>query len=89
MKKIKIKVDAETCIGAASCIAVDPKHFVLNQENKAVVLDPKTTEAPEAYERVVELSDEEYETLLMSARSCPVLAVSLFDETGKQLFPEA
>jgi ferredoxin len=89
MKKIRIKVDADLCIGAASCVAVDPKHFSLNQENKAVVLDPAVKATPETYDRVVELSDEDYDTLLMSARSCPVLAISLFDEAGKQLFPES
>jgi ferredoxin len=31
-----------------------------------------------------ELDDQ---TLLESAKSCPVAAISVFDETGKQIFP--
>ena len=34
----KIKVDRDLCIGAASCIAVAPKVYELDNEGKAVIL---------------------------------------------------
>ena len=86
MPKITIKVDPELCIGAASCVTVSPEFFQLNDKNKAVVMDHGAD--GNLYERVVEVSDEEVESILLSAQSCPTLAISVFDENGNQLFPE-
>ena len=86
--KITIKVDPDLCIGAASCVAVDASSFELNEENKAFVLDHG--QAPEApkYERTIEVTQEELDRALLAAQSCPVLAVIITDQSGKQLYPE-
>jgi len=73
VKKIIVKVDRILCIGAASCVAVAPKTFVLDNEAKAIVL-------PTA-------NEDTYQTVLDSAKSCPVAAIILEDETGKRLYP--
>ena len=69
----KIVVDRDLCIGAASCIAVSGATYELDNENKAIVLDPNA------------IDDE---TLIMSAESCPTKAILLFDKEGKQVFPK-
>lgn len=71
--KLTITVDRNLCIGAASCVAVAPKTFVLDNEAKAIILNTADEELPE--------------TIFDSARSCPVLAIILHDENGKQVFP--
>jgi len=88
MSKLTIKVDPDLCIGAASCVTVAPETFQLNEENKAYVLDHGQEPTPRSYERVVEVTDEEKENLLLAAQSCPTLAVFVYDEEGKQLFPD-
>ena len=88
MRKITVKVDPDLCIGAASCVTVDSTHFALNEENKAVVLEPKQPSVSAVYERVIELTDAEYENLLLASQSCPTLAIYLYDEQGRQVFPE-
>lgn len=87
--KLRIVVDPDLCIGAASCVTIDPASFVLNGENKAEVL--VHGEAPEgpSYEREVEMTEDEKERLILAAESCPTLAIFIFDEEGTQLFPEA
>ena len=87
--KYRIVADPDLCIGAASCVTVDPAHFALNEENKAVVLDPHHRDDARPYERIVELTDAERDTMILAAQSCPTLAIFVYDETGKQLFPEA
>jgi len=73
MTKIaKIEVDRELCIGAAPCVVVAPGVFQLDEENKAYVVSP------------VGADDE---TILLAAQSCPVQAIKLFDEEGKQIYP--
>lgn len=68
----KIVVDRNLCIGAASCVAVAPGVFELDSENKAVAYN-------------VEGADTE--TILLAAKSCPTMAISVFDSEGNQLYP--
>jgi ferredoxin len=85
--KIKVKVLPDLCIGAAACVTVAPETFQLNNENKADVLDHGQAPNGPTYEREIEVTEEELQNLLLSAESCPVLAVHIFDDSGKQLFP--
>ncbi len=85
MPKITIKVDPDLCIGAAACVVVAPESFRLNEENKAVVLDHGKD--GNLYERELEVSEAELENVILAAESCPTLAVFVFDEAGKQIFP--
>jgi len=85
--KLKIKVDPDLCIGAAACVTVAPETFQLNNENKADVLDHGQAPNGPTYEREVEVTNEELQNILLSAESCPVLAVFVYDEKGVRLFP--
>lgn len=64
----------DKCIGAASCVAVAPKTFKLDDQNKAVVIqttgDPDTDEA-----------------ILLAAQSCPTAAIEVYDQAGKKIWP--
>lgn len=71
-KIAKIVVDRDLCIGSASCVAIAPGVFALDDENKAYVVDPKGADN---------------ETILLAAQSCPTLAILLYDEEGKQIYP--
>lgn len=71
--KYKVKVVRSLCIGAASCVAVSPITFVLDQEKKAVIKE-NGTETPE--------------NILMAAQSCPTEAIIVIDtDSGKQVWP--
>ena len=70
--KITITVDRNLCIGAASCVAVAPKTFALDNEAKAIILDTAI--------------EESFETIMDSAKSCPVAAIIIHDESGKQIY---
>jgi len=73
MTKIsKIEIDTTMCIGDGTCEVVAAKTFRLNTEGKSTVIKPWAD------------NDEE---IVHAAQSCPVLAIKLFDEEGKQLFP--
>ncbi len=72
-KKIaRIYVDRDLCIGAASCVAIAPGVFSLDDENKAIVINDKGADD---------------ETILLAAQSCPTRAIILFDEKGNQIYP--
>lgn len=86
--KLTIKVDPDLCIGAASCVTIAPDTFFLNEENKAEVLDHGEAPDGPTYERVVEVTEDEKENIILAAQSCPTLAVFILDEEGAQLYPE-
>jgi len=88
MTKLNIKVDPDLCIGAASCVTVDSNTFQLNQENKAEVLDHGQVKGKPTYERQIEVTEEEKENIILAAQSCPVAAIFIFDEDGKQIYPQ-
>jgi ferredoxin len=72
---MRIEIDRDLCIGAAPCVAIAPEVFELDQEGKAIVIDPKGADD---------------ETIRLGAEACPTKAVILFDdESGQQIFPEA
>lgn len=86
MPKITVKVDPDLCIGAASCVTVAPEFFILNQDNKALVLDPGAPGTKE-FSRTVEVTEDQKETILLAAQSCPTLAIFVYDEEGNQIWP--
>jgi ferredoxin len=73
IRSLTMKIDRSLCIGAATCIAIAPKAWALDDEAKAIILDTA--------------ADESDETLISAARGCPVMAIILTDDTGKQIFP--
>jgi ferredoxin len=74
MGKLKIVVDADTCIGDGICCDEAAQTFEMNDDNVAVVKQP---------------TNDDRETILAAARSCPVDAIKVIDEdSGQQLYPE-
>lgn len=71
--KYKIEVNRSLCIGAASCVAVAPNTFELDNENIAVVKSG---------------DHDTDESNLLAAQSCPTKAIIVTDlETGQQVYP--
>ena len=69
---MKVRVDRDLCIGVGNCVAFAPTVFQLDEENKAVVLDPSSVDDG---------------TLLEAAESCPENAIIVEDDEGNQLYP--
>ncbi len=69
----RIVIDRSACIGARSCVLVAPNTFAMDEENIAIITDP---------------DGHDDETLKLAAQSCPVLAIHLYGEDGKKIFPE-
>ena len=69
---MKIKVDRKLCQGLGNCVAIAPLVFQLDEENKAIVVDP---------------SAEDENTIMEAAMSCPYKAIIIEDDEGHQLYP--
>lgn len=71
--KYTVSVIREKCIGAASCTAIAPGVFQLDEEKIAIII-------------AQDGADDD--TKLLAAQSCPTMAIVVTDnETGKQVWP--
>lgn len=69
---MRVRVDRELCTGVGNCVGMAPSVFKLDDDSKAVVLDPESV-------------DED--TLMEAAESCPKGAIIIEDDEGQQLYP--
>ena len=69
--RVHVEVDRSLCIGSGDCVDTAPDVFQLDDEDKAVVVDPDG--AP--------LDD-----ILEAAQNCPVTAIFVIGEDG-DLYP--
>ena len=65
--RIRVEVDRDLCIGSGDCVATAPDVFELDEEGKAIVLDP------DGATTVV---------VLEAAQNCPVTAIFVIGEEG-------
>lgn len=68
-----MRIDRNLCIGAATCIAIAPKAWTLDDEAKAIILDTADQETDD--------------NLIAAAKACPVMAIFITDQEGKQIYP--
>lgn len=71
--KYTIKVVQSKCIAAASCVAISPEIFKLNEANLVELLE--------------EGRDEE-ENILLAAQSCPTSAIEIYEGEARVWPPE-
>lgn len=72
--KYKIEVIRDKCISAASCVAIAPGTFDLDEEQIAIVISQ---------------TGDEPDTQLLAAQSCPTAAIVITDtQTGEQVWPK-
>ena len=69
---LRIRIDRALCVGFGDCIEGAPDAFVLDDEGLAVFKEPESV----ARER-----------LLAACDSCPVDAITVWDEKGAQVVP--
>jgi ferredoxin len=80
MAKVKIVADRNTCIGCGACIAIAPEFWEMDLEGKSKF---KIGESQEGIE--LDLEEDEIQTLIESAESCPVNSIHIYKEGVKVL----
>lgn len=85
MKKIKAKVLRDVCITAGPCEAIAPKVFKIDDEGKAIILDQGNQPDDKGF---VEITKDDSDNVLDAAKSCPVSAIIIINQEGKQIYPE-
>jgi ferredoxin len=69
---LRLRIDRALCVGFGDCITAAPSAFRLDEEGIAVFADPDCAGRA---------------TLLRACESCPVDALTAWDEHGNQLAP--
>ncbi|MBS3144713.1 ferredoxin [Candidatus Woesearchaeota archaeon] len=74
MANYTIKYNSGACIGAGSCVAACPENYSLGSDNKAIV-------------KTKTITDKELKKNIAAAKSCPTLAIEIYDAKGKKVAP--
>lgn len=69
---LRVRIDRTLCVGFGDCVTASPEAFILDSEDIVVF------RAPETVDRTC---------LLRACASCPVDALTVFDESGDQIVP--
>jgi ferredoxin len=69
---LRVVIDRDQCVGFGDCVKEAPEGFKLDEDTIAVFMNP------EAVER---------DRLLRACDSCPVDAITVWDESGSQIVP--
>ncbi|MBI5037702.1 MAG: ferredoxin [Candidatus Kerfeldbacteria bacterium] len=69
---MKIVLKRDKCISAATCVAIAPDVFELDEEGKVKLKNEHGADD---------------QTIIDAARSCPTQAIEIYDDQGKQLVP--
>ena len=69
---LRVRIDRTLCVGFGDCVTASPEAFILDNEDIAVFHAPETVDRP---------------CLLKACASCPVDALTVWDESGEQLVP--
>ncbi len=69
--RIRIEVEYDTCIGSGDCVDTAAKVFALDENDKAIVLDPDA---------------ESVDLIVEAASNCPIAAIFVVGEEGA-LYP--
>ncbi|GAC1687220.1 MAG: ferredoxin [Gemmatimonadaceae bacterium] len=72
VKGLRVRIDRALCVGFAECLKPAPDAFVLDEDDIA------TFAAPERSAR---------SCLLAACAACPVDALTVWDESGRQIVP--
>ena len=81
-KVYRIWYDRPGCIGAAACVAIAPKVWVMNKDGKADLIGGKQISESE-WELEI---DDDLQINIDAAQGCPVNVIKIFDkETGEKI----
>ena len=69
---LRVRIDRTLCVGFGDCVTASPEAFILDNEDIAVF------RAPETVDRAC---------LVKACASCPVDALTVWDESGEQSVP--
>ena len=70
--ELRVRIDRTLCVGFGDCITEAPAAFALDETGTATFLVLDTTDR---------------ETLLRACDACPVDAIAVYDEEGRQIVP--
>ena len=70
--QLRVRIDRTLCVGFGECVTEAPEAFVLDGEDVVIFVNPELV----ARERLIRACD-----------LCPVDALTVWDETGRQIVP--
>jgi len=83
MAKYKVVLEREKCIGAATCVAVYPEKWELQEDAKVSLKDDNVKK--ESDNEILWITEDELAKFKESAEVCPVNVIHIYDEKGNKI----
>lgn len=83
--KYKIIIKRNLCQSAATCVAVAPETYKLDDEFKADIKDNRHVVKDEGWIYKVEADDRKLKQIIGGAKACPYNAIEVYDEKGNKI----
>lgn len=77
---MQIKIQRDVCVGTTACIDMAPETYQLDSSGIVKIMDGFD---------LTKASTEQKQKALEGAKACPVNALTIIDDDGKQIWPEA
>ena len=74
MTRYLLEHNRPDCIGCAACVAVNPKHWVMNEDGKSDIIG--APHRPDGWQEL-DIGEEEFEANKEAAEACPVNVIHL------------
>ena len=85
--KYKIIIKRDLCQSAATCVAVAPDTYQLDDEFKADIKKSHHIVKDEDWVYEVEADDRKLKQIIGGAKACPYNAIEVYDGKGKRIHP--
>jgi len=85
--KITVKVDRTLCQSVATCVAIAPEVYELDDEFKAIVKGTNAKRDGDTYSYEFDGNQKDLDQALDGAKACPYSAILIYDDKGKKIYP--
>lgn len=83
MTRYALEHDRPDCIGCAACVAVNPKHWKMNDDGKSDIINGK--HRSDGWQEL-EIGLEDFQANMEAAEACPVNVIHLKNKaTGEKI----
>ncbi len=86
--KYKIVIKRNLCQSAATCVAMAPDIYKLDDEFKAVLTSDEHSQEGDDWTYELDADEKRLKQIITGAEACPYNAIEVYNDKGKKIYPK-